>query len=93
MIDFTCGNCHFETFFVMRILLHITRLPSVEEQEEESSSETSDGDALPLPDSDEAGGSPRKNVARKNAEAWAHLSSSKELGCSMAFFECHFGGK
>ena len=70
----------------MRILLHITRLPSVEEQEEESSSETSDGDALPLPDSDEAGGSPRKNLARKNAEAWApHLSGFKELGCSMAF--------
>lgn len=65
----------------------------MEEQEEESSSETSDGDALPLPDSDEAGGSPRKNVARKNAEVWAHLSSSKELGCSIAFFECHFGGK
>lgn len=73
-------------FFAMRILLHVTRLPSVE-QEEESSSETSDGDALPLPDSDEAGGSPRKNVARKNTEVWApHLSSSKELGCSMAFF-------
>ena len=70
----------------MRIFLHITTLPSVEEQEEESSSETSDGDALPLPDSDEAGGSPRKNVARKKAEAWAtHLSGSKALGCSMAF--------
>lgn len=92
MIDFAFGNGHFETFFVMRILFHITRLPSVEEQEEESSSETSDGDALPLPDSDEAGGSPRKNVARKNAEVWApHLF--KELGCSMVFCSCHFGGK